>query len=53
VFAGWLQHRASTSLSVPWGQGSVTIATFSLREAGSADPVAVALTRALIEVAEG
>ncbi|MGN9812596.1 glycoside hydrolase family 2 protein, partial [Micromonospora sp. BQ11] len=34
TFAGWLRHRASTSLTVPWSAGAVTITTFRLRTAG-------------------
>ena len=52
VFAGWLQHRASTTITVPWSSGAVTITTFRLRVAGVRDPAAVALTRALLDVAE-
>jgi hypothetical protein len=33
VFAGWLQHRASTTVTVPWSAGAVTITTFKLRSA--------------------
>ncbi len=51
VFAGWLRHSASTSLTVPWSKGAVTLTTFRLRTAGTHDPVAVALTRAMIDVA--
>lgn len=50
VFAGWLQHRASTTITIPWSAGAVTITTFRLRVAGSGDPAAAALTRALVEV---
>ncbi len=53
MFAGWLQHRASTSLTVPWSRGAVTITTFRLRRAGAEDRIAVALTRALLDVAQG
>ncbi len=53
MFAGWLRHRASTSLTVPWSRGAVTVTTFRLREPGTADPVAVTLTRALIDLARG
>ncbi len=53
MFAGWLRHRASTSLTVPWSRGAVTVTTFRLREAGAGDPIAVTLARALIEVARG
>jgi hypothetical protein len=52
VFAGWLQHRASTTITVPWSSGAVTITTFRLRTAGLHDRAAVALTRALLDVAE-
>ena len=52
VFAGWLQHRASTTITVPWSGGAVTITTFRLRTAGPEDAAAAALTRALLEVAE-
>ena len=52
VFAGWLQHRASTTITVPWSEGAVTITTFRLRTAGRADAAAAALTRALLDVAE-
>jgi hypothetical protein len=52
VFAGWLQHRASTTVTVPWSSGAVTITTFRLRTAGAGDAAAVALARALLAVAE-
>jgi hypothetical protein len=52
VFAGWLQHRASTTVTVPWSRGAVTITTFRVREAGVDDAAAVALARALLDVAE-
>ena len=52
VFAGWLQHRASTTITVPWSGGAVTITTFRLRTAGRDDAAAAALTRALLDVAE-
>jgi hypothetical protein len=52
VFAGWLQHRASTTVTVPWSSGAVTITTFRLRTAGTGDAAAVALARALLAVAE-
>jgi hypothetical protein len=52
VFAGWLQHRASTTITVPWSAGAVTITTFALRTAGPDDAAAAALTRALLDVAE-
>ena len=52
VFAGWLQHRASTTITVPWSSGAVTITTFRLRTAGLHDRAAVTLTRALLDVAE-
>ena len=52
VFAGWLQHRASTTITVPWSAGAVTITTFRLRTAGIGDSVAVALSRAVLDVAE-
>jgi len=51
VFAGWLQHRASTTITVPWSSGAVTITTFRLRAAGTGNAAGVALTRALLEVA--
>jgi hypothetical protein len=52
VFAGWLQHRASTTVTVPWSSGAVTITTFRLRTAGPDDAAAAALARALLAVAE-
>jgi hypothetical protein len=52
VFAGWLQHRASTTVTVPWSSGAVTITTLRLRGAGVQDAGAVALARALLAVAE-
>jgi hypothetical protein len=52
VFAGWLQHRASTTVTVPWSSGAVTITTLRLRAAGTGDAAAVALARALLAVAE-
>ena len=52
VFAGWLQHRASTTITVPWSSGSVTITTFRLRAPGGRDAAAAALARALLDVAE-
>jgi hypothetical protein len=52
VFAGWLQHRASTTVTVPWSTGAVTITTFRLRTAGVDDPIAAALSRAMLDVAQ-
>ena len=52
VFAGWLQHRASTTITVPWSAGAVTITTFRLRTAGADDRVTVVLSRAMLDVAE-
>jgi hypothetical protein len=51
VFAGWLQHRASTTVTVPWSAGAVTITTFKLRSAGD-HPVAAALTHAMLDCAQ-
>ena len=51
VFAGWLRHQASTSVTLPWSRGSVTITTLALRTAGPDDAMAAALTRAMLEVA--
>ncbi|CAA9378589.1 MAG: GH2 [uncultured Nocardioides sp.] len=51
VFAGWLRHQASTSVTLPWSQGSVTITTLALRTAGTDDVAAAALARAMLEVA--
>jgi hypothetical protein len=51
MFAGWLRHRASTTLTVPWSRGAVTITTFRLREPGAGHPIAATLTRALIDLA--
>ena len=51
VFAGWLQHRASTTVTVPWSAGAVTITTFKLRTAGD-HPVAAALTHAMLDCAQ-
>jgi hypothetical protein len=50
VFAGWLQHRASTTVTVPWSAGAVTITTFKLRTAEH--PVASALTHAMLDCAQ-
>jgi len=52
VFAGWLQHRASTTVTVPWSAGAVTITTLRLRAPGAAHPLAAALARAMLDAAE-
>jgi hypothetical protein len=53
MFAGWLQHAATTSATVTWSHGAATLTTFRVRQAGPADPLAATLTYALLEQAAG
>jgi hypothetical protein len=52
VFAGWLRHQASTTVTVPWSKGWVTITTLGLRQRRADDAVAAVLARAMLDVAD-
>ncbi len=51
IFSGWLRGAASSTVTVRWSQGAVTITTLRARAALSAAPVAHAVGRALVAAA--
>ncbi|HEY9424844.1 MAG TPA: sugar-binding domain-containing protein [Microterricola sp.] len=48
IFSGWLRHSATTTATVPWSDGEVTITTFRVRACAANDPLARVLGRALV-----
>ncbi|GAB3119760.1 glycoside hydrolase family 2 protein [Glaciibacter psychrotolerans] len=48
IFSGWLRHAATTTATVAWSDGEVTITTFKVRTQADATPLARALGRALV-----
>lgn len=52
IFSGWLRGAASTTATVRWSEGSVTLTTLRLRHALSA-AVAPTLGRAVVDAARG
>jgi hypothetical protein len=48
IFSGWLRHTATTTATVPWSDGEVTITTFRVRARAANDPLARVLGRALV-----
>ncbi|GAA3892014.1 hypothetical protein GCM10022381_37210 [Leifsonia kafniensis] len=48
IFSGWLRHAATTTATVAWSDGEVTLTTFRVREQVGQTPLAVALGRALV-----
>ncbi|MGV8845298.1 glycoside hydrolase family 2 protein [Tessaracoccus sp.] len=53
IFSGWLRGSATTSATVAWSEGYLTLTTFQLRRPAKTAPVAVVLTHAMIQAASG
>ncbi|AWB87468.1 glycoside hydrolase family 2 protein [Mycetocola zhujimingii] len=51
IFSGWLRGAATTTATVRWSEGSVTLTTLRLRHAQALSPVAATLARAVVDAA--
>lgn len=53
IFSGWLRGTATTTATVRWSEGDVTLTTFQLRQALAQAPVARELGFAMLRAAAG
>ncbi|WP_333812744.1 hypothetical protein, partial [Timonella senegalensis] len=53
IFSGWLRGTATTTATVRWSEGDVTLTTFQLRQALAQAPVARELGLAMLRAAAG
>ncbi|MGP6170974.1 glycoside hydrolase family 2 protein [Microbacterium sp. A204] len=53
IFSGWLRGAATSTATVRWSEGSVTISTLRVREALQTSPIAHAVGRALLRASAG
>ena len=51
IFSGWLRGVATTTATVRWSEGAVTLSTLRVRHAHEATPLAATVARALVEAA--
>ena len=51
VFSGWLRGAATSTATIAWSEGSVTLTTLRLRHAHALTPVATALAHAMLREA--
>src|SRR5690606_27069570 len=51
VFSGWLRGAATSTATVRWSRGAVTVSTLRVREALSVAPVARAVSLGLLRAA--